>query len=453
MYGKRGTAARRRVPRQVPCPLGDRAWLLYAGCALPTAGQPSRTVRGKRSLLDTTIQARLRLILFTESASDMRPVTFSACGLPNRCVYDTSIYHQLSPTARREALERFDSDTFIYDIIIGRDAKTFIILSPRLHALHSQYLQDCLVEQGFTIRLLLPKIKSHIIVCDNPTARQTLEVGNIIYSLDLQNRLVAYLADRRPRRISYTLQKDEHLRHIKDWIDFQFTSYAADAVILFDNRSSTSYEYKALCKTFAHLGDSLFLDLVPFKYGPAGTTSDGHLLKTYKDLMLQASMFEYIKSCILLSGIEESLLLNTDIDELIFCREGVSPFSILPQDKLALLFRGYWCYPPASKTNTSFASHADHIVLDIASRIDIDRKWLMRVNGDTFPCWQNAHLITRLPDNGRPGSVIEEPDAKAIFLHHYAVTNRWRGTRLTPRHNGVILSSRSFQDISSAVNA
>jgi hypothetical protein len=384
------------------------------------------------------------------AAKTMRPVTFSACGLPGRSVYDTSIYQPLTPASQQEALHLFDSETFVYDVISGQDEKTFVILSPRLSALHSQYLQERLLEQGFTITLLLTKIKSHIIVCENPSARRTLELGGRSYQLDTPNHLVSYLARRRPSRISYTLQKDEDIRHIKDWISFQFTSYAADAVVLFDNNSSISYGYAALADALESFGDSLALGHVPFKYGPAGTTTDGQLLKAYKDLMLQASMFEYVKSCILLAGMEEALLLNTDIDELIFCRGGASPFCVLPEDKLALLFSGFWCYPPAAMAGSSFASHDDHVFVDTANRINNDRKWLLRVNKYTFPCWQSAHLITQLPDGGRPGAVIQEPDAEVIFLHHYAVTNRWRGTRLAPRQDGVRVASRSFEDINRA---
>jgi hypothetical protein len=383
----------------------------------------------------------------------MLPVTFAACGLPDRAVYDMSIYQTLTLTSQREAFELFDSETFIYDVITGIDANSFVILSPRLSELQSQYLQEKVLEQGFTIALLLKKIKSHIIVCDNPSAWQRLELGGRIYDLDKPNRLVAYLNSKRPRRISYTLQKDEDLRHIHDWVSFQFTRYAADAVVLFDNDSAISYAFPELADSVAAFGDSLVLDHVPFKYGPAGTTSDGELLKTYKDLMLQASMFEYIKSCILLAGMREALLLNTDIDELILCRANNSPFDLLPDDKHALLFNGLWCYPPASLADSEFASHDDHIYVDTVHRINNDRKWLLRVNRDTFPCWQSAHLISKMPGVCGPTPILDVDDCDAVFLHHYAVTNRWRGTRRSPKQEGTMLSVRSHEEIVKAEKA
>jgi hypothetical protein len=383
----------------------------------------------------------------------MQALSFTDCGLPKREVYDFSTYQKLSPSSQQEALDLFDGDTFVYDIITGCDLKTFIILSPRLSERHSKYLQERIAEQGFTVSLLLPKIKSHIVVCRNPTSKQFIELGCRSFPLDEPNSLVSHLACKRPSKISYTLQKDEHLDHINDWVAFQLHEYLADLVILFDNNSSACYDFGALSSSLLSLGDSVFLKHVPFKYGPAGTTTDGQLLKAYKDLLLQASMFEYVKSCIMLAGLQEALLLNTDIDELIFCRGDTTPFTLLPGDKLGLLFSGYWCYPPVSFSEEGIATYEDHVFINPVNRISGDRKWLLRVNEATFPCWQSAHLISRLPDNGNPESVIGEPDATAFFLHHYAVTNRWRGTRsVSDKQEGVLVSAREFDVINKMIS-
>ena len=381
----------------------------------------------------------------------MQPLLFSDCGLPRREVYTSSIYQKLSPSARKEAFALFDSETFTYDVITGCDLKSFVILSPRLSEVHSEYLQARIIEQGFEVSLLLTKIKSHLIVCSNPASKRFLELGGKCFSLGQPNDLVSYLASKRPSKISYTLQKDEHLNHIHDWATFQFQEYLTDAVIVFDNNSESSYDFNTLSSSLIDFGESIFLKQVPFKYGPAGTTADGELLKAYKDLLLQASMFDYVKSCILLAGLQEALLLNTDIDELIFCRAGATPFSLLTEDKLALLFCGYWCYPSVFLSDSGMTTHDDHIFIDPINRISGDKKWLLRVNQATFPCWQSAHLISRLPDNGDPGSVIDEPDNQAFFLHHYDVTNRWRGTRVSYKQDGMMTSARNFEDINEVI--
>ena len=154
-------------------------------------------------------------------------------------------------------------------------------------------------------------------------------------------------------RVLYTLQKDNAIHWIKDWVHFYHLKHQPSVVIIYDNASS-SYTLEELQNELSQLPCNVIVKSFPFKYGPKG-----HKGSYWDSTYCQAAAFEHVRYSL---QSKKSILLNVDIDELLFLENNQSIYDeIFSRETDVLLFRGRWALidPELYNSNEiiSFKSH------------------------------------------------------------------------------------------------
>ncbi len=152
--------------------------------------------------------------------------------------------------------------------------------------------------------------------------RLTVEAPEGDFSLQLQSTAGSTLMEIRPgaceafrgKRVIFTLSKNNAPQWICDWMRFHRDLHHADAVLLYDN-GSTTYTPAALLEAMKQVSGFSVVSVVhwPFKYGPQGLGRG-----TWDSSFAQVGAMEDARWRFLA---EAHAVLNCDIDELVLSRE------------------------------------------------------------------------------------------------------------------------------------
>jgi hypothetical protein len=138
-------------------------------------------------------------------------------------------------------------------------------------------------------------------------------------------------------RVIFTMSKDNPIEWILDWVRFNRDVHGANAVLIYDNGSS-SYDSAALSsalRSVSGLRCSVVMEW-PFKYGPQGTNSRDH----WDSDFCQLGAWEHARWRFLQDA---RSVMNSDIDELILSRAGGSVFEAAEQSWSGFVgYRGRW---------------------------------------------------------------------------------------------------------------
>lgn len=319
---------------------------------------------------------------------------------------------------------QFDWDTLFYDVYrVGRHV---VLQGPPLLNLLAPLRASAPLRRAF--RPILPAARhvginkrgeiwwrsdtSHVAI-DGPVGR---------YDIAVQPNLSHLFAG---RRVLHTLSKDNAPRWIADWIAFYVAEHGADAVLLYDN-GSTTYTAADLEARLQAAFPALVIQVVswPFAYGPQGGLAgavDGAEAPWDSDFCqtgsLQHARFRFL--------LQARSVLNVDIDELVLSDRGRSIFAATESAPHGFIkFPGRWIsgaspLPLAQAT----CRHADFSLVDRAAAGDCPPKWCIvpTLRYARRQSW-SVHNLFNAPCNRRL-------DGEFAFRHMKAISNSWKESR------------------------
>ena len=211
----------------------------------------------------------------------------------------------------------------------------------------------------------------------------------------------------------YAISKDNKLEWMQDWLAYYVKEHGANAAVIYDN-GSTAYPLDVLTTALADLDGMQAVAVVnaDFPFGPGGSGKTNFISK-----FLHMTMVELGRRRLLSTA---RAVLNVDIDELVYARNGESIFdATVKSEKGYIRFGGRWVYadPP---NDSALIVHADHWAMRKDGRPNVNRKWCVAPLGPL-----NGHLwLTH--------RIISRKDPKHPnfgFWHFRRLTNNWDYSR------------------------
>lgn len=261
------------------------------------------------------------------------------------CVLDARRDTIRLPTRRLSLREpdfesQFDFTTLIYDAFWDERRHSICCVSPPL-----LNLQDNLTA-----------VRAHPSGETCPTGidhRRWLDIGTITppqgtTALEIDTTTSRYYVAPQPnhsdlfrgRRTVFTMNKNNKLEWIHDWVRFYVDRHGCDAVLLYDN-GSEHYTTGDLHDAIQSVNGTLVVAVVPWPF-PYGVF-DGRLpipMGLFDSFYSQAALFEHARRRFLQGA---RSVLNADIDELSLCEGGRNIFELVEQSDTGYIqFYGWW---------------------------------------------------------------------------------------------------------------
>lgn len=148
------------------------------------------------------------------------------------------------------------------------------------------------------------------------------------------------------KRVIFTLNKNNDIRWIQDWVQFYCHCHGCNAVLIYDN-SSDAYAIPQIEEAVRSVSENIELLVVPwpFTYG----VFDGRYDLTYSlwdSFYCQALVLEHARRRFLCKA---KSVLNVDIDEFVLSETSGSVFETVEQSKTGFVcFDGWWVYSDSS---------------------------------------------------------------------------------------------------------
>lgn len=240
--------------------------------------------------------------------------------------------------------EKYDDRTVFYDAVAVKDE--IILVGPPLLNLESAVLAGEYKVDGQTVDLSESRCleRSQITRLNAPGVdKDRVELSIRIpglrpYTARLNSPRHRPLAG---RRVLMTLQKNEELDWIRDWVTYYARTHGVDAVLVYDNgsdRYSLGELHDALGDALGSPDNVIVVDWA-FKYGPQGRPWVGENVPWDSDFCqigaFQDARYRWLTHC---EGV-----INADIDELVISKSGKSVFDVLARSKDGVVgYKGLW---------------------------------------------------------------------------------------------------------------
>lgn len=233
---------------------------------------------------------------------------------------------------------QFDGDTLVYDAFNLPSGGIALVGPPFFNLRHALENMDVTaLPSGQECRFQLRELDRHgQIIVEAPPGTQALSVrlGDDTAEIAIQPGETGAFAG---RRVLLTQSKNNRLHWIRDWICYHRDVHGADAVLLYDN-GSTSYKPHDILDMMAGIDGLMTVRVVnwPFKFGPQGT-NDRRLWDSdfCQHGVLEHSRWRFLQSA--------GSVLSADIDELIVSRRGRSVFASVEASPFGVVaYRGRW---------------------------------------------------------------------------------------------------------------
>ena len=341
----------------------------------------------------------------------MTPIELNTVVLPA----DTTVKRQLRrpiPDTRKELYENgqlgaYDWYTLLYDVFLNADNKTITAIGPVPLNLEQQILPAHIEVNGHKLPLTVHTHHKKLIILEAvspvPLTGNTSAVVNLANG---QQQTITLSPSTQPDGMSLvTVQKNNKLQWIRDWISYYRNEFGIQHVYIYDNNSD---DQEALIETLGNIAT-----VIPWNF-PHG------LKHRSGNKFCQVGALNHFKHRF---G-NNTVIFNFDIDELLVCHK--------PQIKRALrhgkMLRFDSYTVPLAATAT-----ADYSFRDFRYRERAPRKGSSKyVIKGSLPGFMNVHHFNpaaRFWHKLLPKSWIRTPlapVADAYFLHYRGITTNWK---------------------------
>ena len=232
--------------------------------------------------------------------------------------------------------ENFDAHTILYDCFRLQEGQVMMIAPPL--AKFGGVLDSLVIESlpsgsrcQFTTRHQFRQCRVTVNVRESDSALYVRSAAGEAVIDVRPNGCEAF----RGRRVLFTLSKDNHPKWICDWMRFHRDVHSADAVLLYDN-GSTSYTVEALLEAMRKVRGFKAISVVewPYKYGPQGINGWHWDSNFCQDGALEDARWRYLASA--------DAVLNIDIDELVLSDHGDAFERAARSSRSYVQFSGRW---------------------------------------------------------------------------------------------------------------
>jgi len=244
--------------------------------------------------------------------------------------------HALPAEARDAAyLARYDDRTLVYDAVELASGRV-LVTCPALLNLRA------LLRTGLRRGGRAARIRRHWSVATTDmltlggTGPLSVSVDGAEHALPIRRSRAADFAG---RNAVMTINRNNALDWIRDWLGFYIRMHGLDAAVIFDN-GSDHYSPGDLAETMASAGlKAGAVYSAPFPYGAPVKSPDGRR----NGLLLQISLMNLARRDMLSLA---RAVLNADIDELVETPQGQSVFDMAVARRHSMVkIHGHWVYP------------------------------------------------------------------------------------------------------------
>lgn len=235
--------------------------------------------------------------------------------------------------------EQFDYTTLFYDVC-GTGGAIYLSGPPLYETLVGHEIcwqigaadnwldvEPSLKDSGKCQHSWISKLPSE---CDGSLLRVSIDGQDLFAAI---NRSPSHLFA--GRRVLLTKSRDNKLEWIRDWVTYHAKCHDVDAVLFYDN-NSTLYEASDVLGAIADAGvDVAVVVRWPYKFGPQGGFAAGVKNAPWDSDFCEYGILEHAR-CVFLS--EASMVINTDIDELVMPPDGRSIYQWLEESESGYLF-------------------------------------------------------------------------------------------------------------------
>jgi len=224
------------------------------------------------------------------------------------------------------------------------------------------------------------------------------------------------------KRVLYTLSKDNEIPWIIDWIQFHAKNHGANAVLLYDNASS-SYSGQSLEEALRDKFPKFEINVVhwPYKYGPQGVSAEAG----WDSDFCQAGAFQDARFRFLASA---ASVLNCDVDELVVAPRGRSVFEAtecVPGGYIT--FTGRWV-SNAFQLEAALPSgkrHGQFLFVDRDDSRSCPTKWCVVPSQCPMGVHWSTHLIHGKDSDASHTSAFS-------YRHFRGISTNWKYQRYWP---------------------
>lgn len=228
------------------------------------------------------------------------------------------------------------------------------------------------------------------------------------------------------RKVMVTLQKNNPLPWIRQWVSYHSEIHGVDGCLIYDN-GSTDYTLSQLEESLSDLNCIVRIVDWRYPYGPQGSDDAPWDSDYGQYVMLEHAKYRYLS--------DASLVLNNDVDEFLVLKDNITLNDIQGYLNSAqcgcLRYKGIWIEPYDVDNGKSadvilFEDRhvKDYYCTDDSNKTGIGHKWML------VP-WK--HMNNQWAVHNINGPTIESDQLH--YAHYLALNTNWSWKR--DRYNGV----------------
>lgn len=329
-------------------------------------------------------------------------------------------------------LSKYDYSTIFYDVFFSFDRREILCIGPDL-----QNLYDIILNSNFFILDKLNnniiQVKKENIIIENLNHIVRINIPNLLYSIDCFNLNLLIKSDiynfnipigsnysdlLRDKNVLITLNKNNKLNDISNWVIINSKINKINALLFFDN-ASTDYSYDDLQHNLAANTnlDVLIIFHTPFTYGPIGGRGS-KIAKIYNVYIpfdsnyLQFGTFEIAHQRFLS---QTNHIFNSDIDEIIVDDNFGYGINYLDNSKKIFNIPSYLINFPELFLSNSYFNPPFIFSREGASKYII--------SGDCLS--KTSQLCVHFINDASNKDIWPNPDESIRYRHFFQIHNGW----------------------------
>lgn len=310
-------------------------------------------------------------------------------------------------------LDRYDQHTLFYDCVYHAENGTYLFTAPRFLNLWPEF-RDRLRLDGAPVPGMARRKsgKYEQVILKAPPGEVSLDWPGGGWSIPSRPDI----ADRFAGLNSVvTLNKDNDLSWIRDWLAYLIRKHDLQAAVIFDN-GSTAYSQQDLAQAAADTGlAAVAIISADYPYGPRDSGKGMEIRPKF----LQPALLNLARTDILRHA---RAVLNVDIDEIVMRRSGPNVFDRAVSSWAgAIHLPGLWAYP--SPNDPVPIGHGAHLWRAGAKEKKSNPKWCAVPSGRISKLGWFVHHV------GGEAFRFLPPVPDCEFVHCRGTSTGWKGSR------------------------